>query len=128
MPDIAFPTLQGIIAEVDTLEPNTLSYEEKVKLLSRLDGRIYEKYMKGRSGAPEHWEPYTPDTSGDTLLLVRHPWDGIYSYWLRAQIALHNGENDRYSDYGALAEQAEEDFAAGYAASHPRTGGNRFRF
>lgn len=122
------PTIDGIIQEVDALENNTMEQAEKVKWLSRLDGQLYERYVKGRAGAPESWTPYTPQTPGTTQLLVPHPWDDIYVHWLRAQIALFHGENDIYSDEMALVGQSEKLFADAYAAEHPRAGGNRFRF
>lgn len=125
---MAITTIDAVIQEVDALEPNALDYAEKVKWLSRFDGQLYERYMKGREGAPAAWKPYAEDTPGDTALLVEHPWDGIYIHWLRAQIALYHGENDLYSDEMALVGQDEKLFADVYAAGHPRAGGNRFRF
>ena len=125
---MATVTIDDIIQEVDALESNALDRSEKVKWLSRFDGQLYERYMKGREGAPASWKPYGEDTPGDTALLVEHPWDGIYIHWLRAQIALYHGENDLYSDEMALVGQDEKLFADAYAAGHPRAGGNRFRF
>ena len=125
---MAITTIDAVIQEVDALEPNALDRGEKVKWLSRFDGQLYERYMKGREGAPAAWKPYTEDAPGDTALLVEHPWDGIYIHWLRAQIALYHGENDLYSDEMALVGQDEKLFADAYAAGHPRAGGNRFRF
>lgn len=123
------PTIAGVIQEADALESNTLSQEEKVRWLSRLDGKLWEKYIRGRSGAPESWEPYTPEAPGTTPLLVSHPWDDIYVYWLRAQIAQYNGENDVYNDCMALYKEAVALFAAAYAQEHPRiVKSNRFRF
>lgn len=121
-------TIDSVIQEVDAIEHNTMDHSEKVRWLSRLDGRLYELYMKGRVGAPAAWSPYTPETPDDTPLLVQHPWDDIYIHWLRAQIALFCGENDLYSDCMALVGQSEGFFASAYAAAHPRAGGDRFRF
>ena len=123
-----YPTIQGIIQEVDALCPNTLGSDEKIKWLSRLDGQLYDRYMKGREGAPESWEAYTPDTPETTVLLVQHPYDDIYVHYLQAQIALYHGENDSYSDFMALVGQSEKLFAESYARNHPRCGGGRFRF
>ena len=121
-------TLGGVIAEVDALEPNAWGHDEKVRCISRLDGQLWDKYCKGRTGAPETMPVYGPDAPGDTALLVEHPYDGIYIHYLRAQIALYHGENDPYSDEMALVGQDEKLFAAAYADAHPRAGGNRFRF
>lgn len=121
-------TIDAVIQEVDSLDHNAVDYGQKVKWLSRLDGQLWEKYMKGRTGAPESWQSYGEETPGTKLLLVEHPWDGIYINWLRAHIALHNGENDDYSDFMALVGQDEELFAGAYAAAHPRSGEGRFRF
>lgn len=121
-------TLEGVIAEVDALEPNAWGYDEKVRCISRLDGQLWQKHCKGRTGAPERMPQYGPDTSEDTQLLVQHPHDGIYVYWLMAHIALYLGENDRYNDLMAKAEEARGDFADAYAAGHPRSGGSRFLF
>ena len=121
-------TLEGVIAEADALEPNTWGRDEKVRCLSRLDGQLWQKHCRGRTGAPEMMPVYGPDTPGDTALLVQHPYDGIYVYWLMAHIALYLGENDRYNDLMAKAEGAKADFADAYAAGHPRSGGNRFLF
>lgn len=121
-------TIDGVIQEADELEHNTMSHDEKVRWLSRLDGRLFDTYMKGREGAPASWTPYGQDTPGTTALLVQHPWDDIYVHWLRAHIALFHGENDLYSDEMALVGQCEKLFASAYAAAHPRAGGNRFLF
>lgn len=122
------PNIDEVIHEVDSLDHNAVDYGQKVKWLSRLDGQLWERYIKGREGAPQSWRPYTEDTPGTQVLLVEHPWDGIYINWLRAHIALYNGENDDYSDFMALVGQDEEQFSAAYAEAHPRIGGTRFRF
>lgn len=121
-------TIDGVIAEVDRLEPNTWDRSEKIRCLSRLDGQLYDRYARGRTGAPAQRPAYGDDTPGDTQLLCQHPYDGIYVRWLMAHIALYMGENDRYNDLMAVAQDEQDAFANGYAAEHPRSLGNRFRF
>lgn len=121
-------TIDSVIAEVDALEPNAWSRGEKVRCISRLDGMLWDRYCRGRTGAPEQMPVYTEESPGDTALLVQHPYDGIYTHWLIAHIALYLGENDRYNDMMAKAKDEEAVFADGYAANHPRSGGARFLF
>lgn len=121
-------TLDSVIAEVDRLEPNAWDRAEKVSCLSRLDGQLYDRYVRGRVGAPDQRPAYGSDAPGDTHLMCQHPYDGVYIHWLLAHIALYLGENDRYNDLMTKAEEAKGDFAAAFAADHPRSGGDRFRF
>ena len=121
-------TLDSVIAEVDALESNTWSRDEKVRCVSRLDGQLWDKYCKGRIGAPAVRPVYGPDAQGGTALLVQHPYDGVYTHWILAHIALHLGENDRYNDLMAKAVDALEAFAVSYTADHPKQHGNRVLF
>lgn len=121
-------TIDGVIAEADRLEPNAWDRAEKVRCLSRLDGQLYDRYVRGRVGAPAQRPVYDDDTPGSTPLLCQHPYDGIYVHWLLAHIALYLGENDRYNDLMTAAEDARSVFAGAYAEEHPRNHRNRFRF
>lgn len=119
-------TIEQCIQEVDVLEPNVCSRGEKVRWLSRIEGRV-KRIMDGYENAPD-FSGYTEDTPTDTALLLGEPFGDVYSQFLRAQIAAYNGENSLYNDMMTLFDDAWARFCGDYAANHrPRQTG-RFRF
>ena len=55
-------TLGGVIAEVDAQDPNAGGRDEKVRCISRLDGQLWDKHCRGRTGGPERSPVYGPET------------------------------------------------------------------
>lgn len=111
-------TIEQAIREADILEPNTYGREEKVGWLSRLDGRAFREVIRPRQEAQQDFAGYPVDAAHDTALLIQYPWDDVYAHWLRAQYALHNGENDRYNDAMTVFTEAWQRWSCAYAQSH----------
>ncbi len=121
-------TIEEALREFDLMEGCPLEPGQKIKWLSRLDGRVFRELMEPRIGAPEAFEGYDADTDPGTALLIPEPWGDVYTHWLRSQYALYNGENEAYADAAALFETAWNAFAAFYIRSHPGKCAGRIRF
>ncbi len=120
-------TVSEAIANVDDLEPNQYTEQQKLTWLARLDGQIFEELVLTH----EHEEgaEYTPLSSGDDVLLVPFPYDGIYNYWLQAMISLENGENAKYVVQMQLFNAEYTNYARWYNRNHrPVYSNNRLRF
>ena len=77
-------TVIEAISTVDSIKPNTYLQEEKVKMLSTLDGIIKNEIIDSYEGGKDiTFEGYTKDTLSTTLL-VSAPYDEIYILWLSA--------------------------------------------
>ena len=118
------------IAEVDNLKPNMYAEDEKIKWLSRLDGRIWQdivlthKRLEGET--PETFEPYTVN-DGEKDLLVGEPYDEMYVRWLEAQIDYSNMEYDSFNNSNAVFEALFSSFRNAYNRSHmPLSEYNRY--
>lgn len=121
-------TIAAVLAEVDALEHNDFTPEEKIRWLSRLDGQAFEQVIRGREGGPEAFGGYTEETDPQTELLIPEPWGEVYSSYLLAQIARHRQENDLYNDHMSVFQDHYGAWAAGYAQSHRQRFSGRIRF
>lgn len=86
-------TVNEAITYADTIKPNAISQAIKLRWLSQVEGRIAEEIML-MSPAEGKTYFYTADDLGKELL-VDHPHDDIYTWWLQAQIDLANEEYDK---------------------------------
>lgn len=121
-------TIADVLAEVDALEHNDFTAEEKIRWLSRLDGLAFEKVIRHREGGPETFGGYTGETDPQTELLIGEPWGEVYTSYLLAQIARHRQENDLYNDHMSVHQDHYDAWAANYAQSHRQRLGGRLRF
>lgn len=116
------------LAEADALEPNDFTPEEKLRWLSRLDGRAFEQVIGPREGGIESFEGYGPDTDPETALLIPEPHGAVYTSYLLAQIALYRQENDLYNDHMSVHQDAWDAWAAHYAQRHRQRACGRILF
>lgn len=121
-------TIAQVIAEVDALERNDFSTEEKTRWLSRLDGKAFEEVIALREGGPESFDGYPADADPQTPLLIFEPHGEVYTSYLLAQIARHMEENDLYNERMLTHQDAWDAWAASYARSHRQRLGGRIRF
>lgn len=116
------------ITQVDALEPNQYSTDEKMRWLNELDEQIFLEIIK------THEEPDTeefePAGASTDVLLVPSPWCGdLYRWALIAQIRLHNAESVRYNQAITAFSAAYQAFADYYNRTHrPKAAGTRFLF
>lgn len=112
-------TIIEAVNYIDQMKPNGYTQTDKVRWLSRLDGKVKTEIIDSHEGADEvSFSGYTDDTPLDTEMLVPSPYDEVYTLWLEAQIDYANGDTVRYNnsiDTFNYAYQAYERF---YNRSH----------
>jgi hypothetical protein len=95
--------LDEAIMQVDEiLKNNPVSRETKVRWLGELDEMVYREVILTHEGGEDmSYTPYTPDTDGDTELLIPFPHDTVYVEYLKMKI---NSELYEYTRYNANLE------------------------
>lgn len=122
-------TVHEAIAETDHLKPNMYDESDKIRWLSRLEGRIFQEIIathKFNDGEEEITEftPFTPD-DGQKELFVGEPYDELYLRWLEAQIDYNNMEFDSFNNSNAVFESVFGAFRNAYNRSHmPKSASN----
>jgi hypothetical protein len=90
---------EAIMQVEDLLRGNNISRETKVRWLSELDEAVYREVILTHEGADKvSYNRYTPDTDGDTELLIPFPHDAVYIEYLKMKI---NSELYEYTRYNA---------------------------
>ena len=121
-------TVSQAIQQIDALKHNTCTQGEKLAWLSQLDGLVKALVLDTHTPATPAFLGYTPQTPGDTALLIPEEFSAVYRYWLEAQIDYVNGEYVRFNNASAMFAAAFRQFADHYHRTHaPKTTRNRFR-
>ena len=123
-------TAGKIIAEVDALEPNQYTEEQKLEWLSDIDGKLFEEVIS------THRDPvitkFQPHDSLESELLIPFPYGrDVYVHHLQAKIASENAEDRKYNQQTILTAAAYQSYTDMYNRTHlpiRPVGGNRFRF
>ncbi len=108
-------TVGGAITYLDSVKPNAFSQAVKLGWLSEIEGRIaLEIHLLDPEDIPEEY------TSGDLSrdLAVGHPYTGIYTWWLQAQVDLANGEYDRAQNTMAMFNAAWAEYLRWYGQKY----------
>lgn len=125
-------TIREAITEADNLKPNMYQDPDKIRWLSRLDGRIMGEIISthefNEGEEPPEFDGYTPDTSDDTELLVPAPYDEIYIRWLEAQIDYANREFDSFNASNAMFDSVYTAFRNAYNKTHMPKGHRRIYY
>ena len=115
------PTIKSIIEKVDELRPNAFSEKLKLMWIGELDGKIAADVMLMSIEDIRQREYKYPDHL-ESEPLVTYPHDGIYLYWLQAQIDYANGEYNKYQNsmemYNAIFANFVRWFANTYEPAH----------
>lgn len=121
-------TIIEIITDVDALKPNGLGQPYKVQWLSQLDARIKHDIIDTHEGGEDvSFNGYNAETPIGTELLVPHPYDDVYRYWLEAQIDYVNGEYTKYNNSMSMFNEAYSAYERHYNRTHmPK--GNSLKF
>ena len=116
------------IDRIDSLKHNTYTNCEKVDWLNRLDGMIKREIIDTHEGGEDvSFSGYNDDTPIDTELLIPHPYDEVYRFWLEAQIDYANGEYPKYNNSMAMFNTAYSAYERYYNRTHmPK--GNKLKF
>ncbi|MBE6946179.1 MAG: hypothetical protein E7459_08845 [Ruminococcaceae bacterium] len=92
-------TIMEAITHFDHLTHNQISVPVKVVWLSGLDGLVHREILSTHKGAgPAAFSGYSADTDTDTRLLIPHPYDEIYRWYLEMKTWDTLGEMDRYNN------------------------------
>lgn len=89
-------TIIEAINEADSLRKNSLSYEDKIRCLSRVEAQVYREVLAKAENAPE-FPGFSKDSDQHTELAMPEPYCEAYVRFLEAQVDLMNGEMPRYN-------------------------------
>ena len=115
------------IGQVDVLEPNQYSVEQKLKWLVVLDGQVFEELIS------DYYEQAVKPgeyLTGEEELLIPMPYaQSIYCRYLQAMIAAENFESAKYNQQIVLYNAAYQQFRDWVCRSRRhRNRGSGFRF
>lgn len=92
-------TIMEAITHFDSLTHNQISVPVKVVWLSSLDGLVHREILATHEGAgPQVFSGYSAGTDTDTQLLIPHPYDEIYRWYLEMKTWDTLGEMDKYNN------------------------------
>lgn len=123
-------TIIEAIDKINALKPNGYSFGEKVAWLSQLDGLIYSEVIEAHEGSPAlEYTEYDETTPESTELLVPHPYDELYIYFLESRIHWANEEYGKYNIAATSFENAYNNYKKHYTRTHmPKSAKKRFYF
>lgn len=112
-------TIAQAIAKIDSLKPNSYTYEDKLAWLAELDGRIKEEIAATHEDEDDViFFGYNEDTDEDTTLVVPAPYDDIYIKWLESKIDYANAEYAKYNNSSTAFNNAYSAFERYYNRRH----------
>ena len=124
-------TIAEVITNIDNIEPNQYTQDNKLAWLNRLEGQIFDELILTHEHEPDI-EEFTPHTATTDELLVPFPYgEEIYEYYLKAMIATANHETVKYNTAMALFNAAYSRYTAWYNRNHhplPKFPRNRLHF
>lgn len=121
-------TIIEAINKVDELKPNSYTRLDKTRWLSNLDGTIKTEIIDTHEdGEMVIFDGYNSDTSEDTELLVKAPYDDLYLYWLESRMDYYNAEYGRYNNTLAMFNAAYSAYESFYNRAHMHKG-QKFKF
>lgn len=106
-------TMNEVIARVDALRPNIYGDEQKYRWLNEVEGIISREVMD--DDAPS----YNLPEDADTPLLVGHPFEDIYDFYLMAMIELANKEYDHYNNAVSVFADRYQKYKVWYIQHYP---------
>ena len=107
-------TINEAITQVDTLKPNQIPDEIKVRWLSVLEGKIIDEIILTHEFAEiVEFNGYSLSDM-DTVLIVPDTYADVYIYYLEAMIDQTNNEGARYASSMQMFNSAWQDFANYY--------------
>ena len=114
-------TMDEVISRVDAIRPNIFTEEQKYRWISHVDGLVSREVMN--DDAPE----YNLPDDADTPLLVGHPYEDMYDFYLMAMIELANKEYDHYNNAVMLFQERYQQYKLWYIQHNVTTRSGNFR-
>ena len=116
-------TIIEAIHQIDSIKPNSYSQSDKIRWLSRLDGKVKNEIINTHEGEnKEVFTEYNEQTRTATELLIPHPYDEVYVLWLEAQMDYANGEYTKYNNSITMFNEAYAQFERFYNRTHMPNG------
>lgn len=103
-------TASEAIARAKETRQGAIEYSQFLKWVNVIEGKIQVEIMGKR---PEEVIVYTEEND-NVPLLVSHPYDEVYIYYLCAMIDFFNEEWDLYANDAAFFEKAFDDYKGVY--------------
>lgn len=116
------PTMNSVIAYVDSIRPNAYDEAFKCAHISKLDGIISKEVMQYDEAIT-----YSIPEDADTELLVQAPYDDIYSLYVMAMIDFANKEYGSYNNAMRMFNDRFESFKKDYIRSNLPPSAENFR-
>ena len=113
-------TIKECIDIVDDLKPNQYSTKVKVMWLSFIDEIIINDVLKTHKGYDGRYDDFT-GYSEDKLsvpLIVKSPYDRLYTAYLKMKIDAENGETARYNNSASLFNSYLMEYKKFYNKTH----------
>ena len=111
-------TLNDIITEVDDQKPNQYDDADKIRWISKCEGKIVDSVFLTHTNPPvTEFDGYT-SADMDTELLIPDTYADVYKYYLFAMIDATNGELKRYEGSMQLFNSMLMDFTDFYNRTH----------
>ncbi|MBQ9161738.1 MAG: hypothetical protein IJX74_00540 [Clostridia bacterium] len=101
-------TIGKCIGIAETIAPNKIDRELKLRWLSELEGKIAVELF---DAMPEELNEYSAECEDGVQLYVPFPFDQIYWMYLVAMLDLANGDNARYGNSAGAFNSAFESYA-----------------
>lgn len=111
------PKIRDVIRTVGELKPHSFTKEQLVRWLSLVEGKLAADVFLMSTGDLQALRYQYPKDM-ETELLVNHPHDDIYEYWLMAQIDMANGEYDKYQNSMMMYNACLDSFTAWFAQTY----------
>ena len=108
--------IKECIARSDSLRPNTIEEETKIRWLSELDMSLHKTFFSKFAGAEAFFTGYKNDTSAE--LLVEDAFASLYLYYISAQVDFYLADIERYNNDMMLFNQKLDAFQRDYTRTH----------
>jgi hypothetical protein len=113
-------TIKECIDIVDSVKPNQYSLREKVMWLSFIDETIINDVLKTHEGYDGRYDDFTGYTEEklSVPLIVKSPYDRLYTAYLKMKIDGENGETARYNNSASMFNTYFMEYRKYYNKTH----------
>lgn len=112
-------TIATAMDRIQRIKPNHYTPRDMVEWLDQLEGRVWREIVLAHRREPgTAFSGYDQDTSPDTELLVKPPYDEIYIHWLACMIDQGNMELGKYENDRILFNNVWNDYSNWYTRTH----------
>ena len=111
-------TVSEAIARAKQMRQGAIDFAQYLKWVNVIEGRVQTEIMNIKL---QDIKEYTKD-DGDEQLLIPHPYDEVYIYYLCAMVDFFNEEIDLYMTDSQFFEEKFNDFKRAYSREHGTAG------